>query len=247
MSKINTMNNTAILYFIIGALQVFGCYLGGTEGSNETLVLVLRDALKWTLMPLLALFYYQTIVKPISAFHKKMFLAIFFSWLGDVFLIFATPQNPNFFLAGLVSFLIAHVMYVVTFLQVGEKNEEVSFTPKLLLVLPLIVYMGVLLSLLVPSFLNNEEAKPLLVPVLIYSTVIFTMVIMAINRLGRVNRESFMWTLGGALLFMVSDSFIALSTFKKDMTIPYASVWIMILYITGQFLIAKGILKQGRA
>lgn len=241
------MNTIAILYFIIGAFQIVGCYLGANIESNETIVLIFRDGFKWLLMPLLALFYYQNITKPISSFHKKMFLAIFFSWLGDIFLIFATPQNPNFFLAGLVSFLIAHVMYVITFLQVGEKNEEVSFASKLLLIAPLIVYMGVLLSLLVPSFLNNEEAKPMLVPVLIYSTVILTMVVMAINRLGRVNRESFVCTLAGALLFMVSDSFIALSTFKKDITIPYASVWIMTLYIAGQFLIAKGILKQGKA
>lgn len=238
------MNYTAIAYFAAAALQIFGCYLAGTENSNDTLVLVLKDGFKWLLMPLLALFYYQNVVKPVSSFHKKIFLALFFSWLGDVFLIFGTDERPLFFLLGLVSFLIAHVMYVFTFIQVENKDAKVPLSAKLVFIVPLVLYMVVLLYQLVPALLADEKKKEMLVPVLIYSTVISAMAVTAIHRLGRVPQQSFQWVFAGAVLFMLSDSMIAINKFKEP--VAQASVWIMLLYTSGQFLIVNGVLKQGR-
>lgn len=236
------MHYLAILYFIVGALQVFGCYLGATEGSNTVLVLILRDGLKWFLMPILALFYYKSLSYPLSSFHKKMILALFFSWLGDIFLIFGTDEKPLFFLLGLVSFLIAHVMYVTVFIQVEEKNVKTSLSSKFVFLVPLAAYMIVLLYQLIPALSADEKKQEMLMPVLIYSTVISAMVVAAVNRKGRVSVDSFQWTLVGALLFMFSDSIIAINKFKEP--VMYASVWIMILYIIGQFFIVNGILKQ---
>ncbi len=179
------MNFTAIAYFVIAALQILGCYISGTENHNDTIVFVLKDGFKWLLMPLLALFYYQSISKPISSFHKKMFLAIFFSWLGDVFLIYGEAGKEIFFLLGLVSFLIAHVMYVLTFLQVETKERKWYMVSWALIVI-LLFYMGKLLYTLIPALLTDEKKKEMLVPVLVYSSVISAMVFSAINRKDRV-------------------------------------------------------------
>lgn len=238
------MNFTAIAYFVICAMQILGCYISETENHNDILVFVLKDGFKWLLMPTLALFYYQSVTKPISSFHQKMFLALFFSWLGDVFLIFGTDEKPLFFLLGLVSFLIAHVMYVFTFINLEKTAEKGGFSGKLIFLIPLVAYMGFLLYTLIPSLLADEKKKEMLVPVLVYSSVISAMVVTAVNRIGRVSQQSFQWTFAGALLFMFSDSIIALNKFNEPIT--NASVYIMLLYTVGQFLIAKGILMQGR-
>jgi len=45
-----------------------------------------------------------------------MVLALLFSLIGDVALLF-DAVNPTYFILGLASFLIAHVMYILVFLR----------------------------------------------------------------------------------------------------------------------------------
>src|SRR5678815_1584723 len=51
------------------------------------------------------------------AVRQLVLLAIFFSWLGDVFLLMQ-EDNSRYFMAGLVCFLIAHLFYIFFFLRV---------------------------------------------------------------------------------------------------------------------------------
>jgi len=81
--------------------------------------------------------------------------------------------------------------------------------------------------------------------VVVYSTAIATMVLFAINRFHRVNDRSFVLVFIGALMFMFSDSFIAVNKFLHP--IAFSGVWIMSLYSFGQYLIAKGSLAQFNA
>jgi uncharacterized membrane protein YhhN len=49
----------------------------------------------------------------------------------------------------------------------------------------------------------------------------------------------------GALLFMISDSLIALDRFGSDLLpLPWAGFWIMLTYIAAQYLIVVGMLIQ---
>jgi uncharacterized membrane protein YhhN len=182
--------------------------------------------------------------------------AFFFSWIGDVALMFVPrfaddvtlmgfPKDPNFFLVGLVGFLIAHLLYVGAFSKVTFKHAEPLLPQKWWLLLPLVVYMGGLLYILAPAINARPETQPFLVPVIVYSAVIATMVVFAINRYGRVSDQSFALVVGGAVLFMLSDSIIAISKF----VVPFetARIFIMVLYITAQYLIARGALKQEQA
>lgn len=234
------------LYLIIASLEVFSEFSG-----NETL----RFFTKPLLMIVLIAFYVQSVNSKWSAIHKIMVAAFGFSWVGDVALMFVPrnaddtmlmglAKNPNFFLLGLVGFLITHVLYTVAFSKVTDKNV-VSLLPKKLWVFtPLLVYMIALLSMLVPAINGSETDKPFLIPVLVYSSAIGIMVLFAINRFKRVNDQSFALVFGGALLFMFSDSIIAINKFMHPF--DAAGIFIMVLYIAGQYLIAKGMLSQDK-
>jgi uncharacterized membrane protein YhhN len=79
-------------------------------------------------------------------------------------------------------------------------------------------------------------------PVTIYTLVILTMVCGAINRYGKVNFRSWLIVLIGAILFLFSDSGIAISKFLH----PFcgSQVLIMSTYVTAQYLIVMGYLWQ---
>ncbi len=232
------------LYFIIGAIEVYG------EATDNDAV---RFFSKPLLMIILIFYYVSSVQGPVHKFHKLMIAAFFFSWIGDVALMFVPrntgdlilmgiPKAPNFFLVGLVGFLITHVLYCFAFARVSHRNVPALLKRKVWIVVPLALYMAALLSMLIPGILSTAETKPFLVPVIVYSSVIAAMVVYALNRYQRVNDASFALVFGGALLFMFSDSLIAISKFMAPF--QFAGVLIMVLYITAQYLIAKGSLKQ---
>ena len=79
-------------------------------------------------------------------------------------------------------------------------------------------------------------------PVVAYAAVIQAMVIAAVFRWGRTANASFWAVFAGALLFMISDSLIAVNKFYTPL--DGASQWIMTTYLSGQFLIVFGLLKH---
>jgi uncharacterized membrane protein YhhN len=232
------------LYIVTAVVEI---YAEATQ--NE----VVRFFSKPLLMILLFAFYMQSIAGKGNRFHTFLSISLVFSWIGDVALMFvpASPsdtsvmgftKNPNFFLVGLAAFLFAHMLYAIAFANVSTRTKPPVLRQKPWVALPLVLYMVALLYLLVPSISGNETTKPFLVPVIIYSAAIATMVVFALNRYGRVNDTSFALVFGGALLFMFSDSIIAINKFMH----PFATsgVFIMTLYIGGQYFIAKGALAQ---
>jgi uncharacterized membrane protein YhhN len=68
------------------------------------------------------------------------------------------------------------------------------------------------------------------------------MLIAAINRYGKVSRLSFILVLAGAVLFVISDSLIALNKFGFPFV--FSGVAVMTTYIAAQYLIVTGVLKQ---
>ncbi len=193
----------------------------------------LRFFTKPLLMPLLIAWYFLATRQNRTSVHWLMMVALVFSCAGDMFLMYTTEL---FFLLGLISFLITHVLYIVVFKkQTKAVGGTLLLKQKPYLALPVAALAAVLIALV---FNRIEQAMK--IPVIVYATVITTMVITALNRHQKVSNQSFQSVFIGAVLFMLSDSLIALNKFYFEGTLWHASVFIMLLYIIGQYLIAKG-------
>jgi len=158
-----------------------------------------------------------------------MQLALVFSCFGDVFLMY---EGKGFFVLGLGSFLVAQLIYALVFARDGQG----SVLKKPIYLLPFFVYA---LAFLLLIWQGLGEMK---LPVLVYAMAICSMGLMALNRYKCVPPTSFRLVLLGAILFIISDSLIAIHTFYQP--VPFSRFLIMGTYISAQFLIVHGYVKN---
>ena len=153
---------------------------------------------------------------PVSSSMRAWFLvALAFSLAGDVFLMLPTDA----FIAGLASFLLAHVAYVVGINQSSDGHW--------LLAIPVALVAAVLGNRLVRG-IRAKGHPELVVPVAAYVLTILAMVSSAVasgNVVGAI----------GALLFMTSDALIGESRFVHART--WQPVAIMVTYHVAQGLL----------
>lgn len=192
---------------------------------------ILSDISKPLLVPFLGGYYMAG--KNIYR-SKPLLIALFSCWIGDVALMLV-GLNANWFLVGLVSFLVGHLFYIITYRQHRWESRagELLVPQKIRFSIPVVLAGTGLVVILFPVL------GPLQFPVVIYATVIIVMVMNAIFRFGRTNSRSFWMTLSGAVLFMVSDSILAINKFMG--AIEMGGVLIMLTYIIAQFLIVEGL------
>ena len=178
------------------------------------------------LMPTLALFFFLSI-KEKSKLAYLVIVALFFSWVGDVLLIYKIDNR--FFLPGLLSFLVTQIIYVYIFYRSSE-----GFKPKIFTYSTgfLIIVYGVLLNYMMWSTLGEMQ-----IPVAVYTAVILSMGIAALFR----KAIGSSYVLIGAMLFIASDSLLAVNKFYEP--IYAAGFWVMSTYILAQFLIVSGMIK----
>jgi len=154
-------------------------------------------------------------------------LALALSTLGDI-LLDLDPQR--LFVFGLGSFLVAHVVYIFLFVRNRRRTITVGAARVLLAVLVLLYSIAVSAWLL-PSL------GGLIVPVAIYMCAITAMVVSAI--LARFQNP---WIVVGAILFLISDSLLAVNKFKTP--VPYRDFLVWSTYYAGQYAIATGFLAR---
>ncbi len=200
--------------------------------SNVTLVFISKPLL----MILLGLWLWsKTNLR--TRLQKFTFGALIFSCGGDTLLMFVEQGGgEQFFLFGLGSFLIAHIFYSLGFW--GRREGVRGFVQEQpVWGIPLILYGALLLI-----YLYSDIPDPMKVPVIVYSSVIVLMALTALNLSGLVPQQMFGLIMAGVMLFVFSDTLIALSKFKSGQLSPLvARLLIMSLYISGQALIAKGV------
>lgn len=181
------------------------------------------------LMPMLILFLIQNN----SIISRKIMLltliALLFSWLGDVFLMFS-PEI--YFLLGLASFLMAHLIYIFIFSIDFKWRGWVA----ILFLFILLIYGSFLLNYI---WLGLENMT---LPVLFYTATILTMVFTAFNR-KKLRPGFYRLILLGAISFVVSDSLIALDKFTE---VNIGRYFIMATYCLAQFLIVFGLAKSNQ-
>lgn len=165
---------------------------------------------------------------PDGTYFRLILAGLILCLAGDVFLIFFFQRAA--FLAGLVSFLAGHIFYTVAFFTLagGQTGSWV------VMAVTLAVSGGVFLLL-------RPHLGKMLVPVAAYVIIITAMVIGAAALAGTetVRVEGRALALSGAILFYVSDLFVARQRFvtrnffNRAVGLP--------LYYSGQFLIAFSI------
>ena len=84
----------------------------------------------------------------------------------------------------------------------------------------------------------------MIIPVLVYMAAILTMATLALSRKNSVSKSSFHWTGFGALLFIISDSLLAVDKFRVAMV--WADLGIMATYSFAQLFIVWGIVIAHR-
>lgn len=192
-----------------------------------------KEDMAWWLKPLLIPFLISLVAISDKFKTQKILLAaLFFSWIGDVLLLFA-DKSTLFFIFGLIAFLLAHLAYIFLFFKQPKINSSRFY----LRFIPFVgIYLFGILSLLWPSL---NEMK---IPVTIYAVVISTMLLMSIKAFYEWKKPSNLLVVIGALLFVISDSVLAINKFYKP--IPTSAVLIMSTYLAAQFLIVKSILTN---
>lgn len=161
-------------------------------------------------------------------------LALFLSWLGDLFLL-ADKQNQNRFISGLVSFLLAHFCYIAFFLQIRKRNG-IRFTPKIPVSIFVLIYVAALFLFLAPNL------KSLQIPVLIYSLTLAAMLLSSIHAFDFTKHDFAKLCVAGTILFTISDSILAINRFYQPF--EFANIFIMLTYGIAQFLITFGTLNN---
>lgn len=162
---------------------------------------------------------------------KWIIFALFFSWLGDVLLMFH-DDHALFFLLGLSSFLIAHIFYIIFFHFVRIK-EMIKSRWYLLLIVAL--YYAIIIAILSP-YLGDMK-----LPVRIYAMVISFMYLLAMHMLFIKNKATGWWMMAGSLLFVVSDSLLAFNKFYQPFEM--AGLFVMSTYGLAQLFLTEGAIR----
>lgn len=201
----------AIIILLSGLSAIFSYYFG-----SDMMFYILKP-LTTILILLFALFHGHQSEKDIL---KVTVYGLLFCLLGDILLL-----KDSFFAFGLVAFLIAHILFIISFVKIdGFKNY---FKPFILL----IASAGAFYAFLYPSL------EVLAIPVLIYVLCITLMAWQGIGLYIWKKKKPFLYILLGAILFMISDSIIALNKFVYAFDL--SKLIILSTYWTAIFFIVK--------
>ncbi|MCD6179315.1 MAG: lysoplasmalogenase [Bacteroidales bacterium] len=197
----------------------------------------LENIFKPLLLPTLMLWFaYDQRAKGIKI-NWIFILALFFSMLGDVFLM---PLIDNFIL-GLVFFLISHLIYILVFLKGNTQKIKPNLKQGLLFVFIIIsIYFGLLIILMPPIMELNSLV--LLIAVPIYATVLLAMVLSAFVYSKVYFYQFGKFVLLGGIFFFVSDSILAINKFTLEMSL--APVLVMGTYTFAQWLLVYGYMNS---
>ncbi|MGZ5255679.1 MAG: lysoplasmalogenase [Flavitalea sp.] len=173
------------------------------------------------LIPILILAFYNEIPKPLKSPAYLVVFALFFSWGGDIFL-----QASGFFIPGLLSFLVAHIFYILYF------RKFVAGRWKAAVILPVSLYLALFIIYLFP-YLGDLK-----IPVIIYSITIGTMLVLAFHVNNANGKKYATWFRYGALFFVLSDSILAVNLFVMKSHV--LGIAVMITYVVAQAMIVRG-------
>jgi uncharacterized membrane protein YhhN len=159
--------------------------------------------------------------------RRLVLVGLWLSLAGDVFLLW--PREG--FLPGLVSFLLAHLAYIAAF------SVPVRFAAR-----PLVFAAYAVVAAAILSALWHGVPPGLRVPVIAYVACLASMAAQAAVwwRSAPTSTEA-RWAALGGLLFMASDSLLAINKFATPL--PASALWILASYWAAQMCIARSLAR----
>jgi uncharacterized membrane protein YhhN len=172
----------------------------------------------------------------VAVIHRSRLLAyaLLFGCVGDSFLVW-----PDKFMEGALAFLVGHVFYITLFLRGGIGiGAALKQWPRLLGAIALIAAAIVMTALLVP------RDNAMFIPLSIYTGVLTLMALTSFTL------PATRWlAMAGALLFFISDGFVAWNMFHHDPD-PTLAYWRSfagwMIYWAGQAALCYGALGLHR-
>jgi len=204
------LSKKVLLAFII----LFGLYyIFFLSHIPESLILIFK------VIPMLLIIILAVTPKNlgIKKYQLLIVIGLVFCMVGDYTL--------QWFLIGLTSFLIGHIFYIFAFSSTNER--QVPTWAKIVL----LVY-GASMAVWIAGTVFSSGEIVLGIAVIAYISVILTMGWTAI-------RTGSTYATIGALLFISSDSYLAINKFV--MPLPFSHEFIMLTYYSAQILIALSI------
>lgn len=184
---------------------------------------------------LVVLILFFTFNDAFSSLRLPFLVGLFFSLLGDIFLI---PRGTSWFVAGVGAFALAHLGYIYAFSRFPVSSGYYALALGILLLYFYFLY----------TYIDKRAVQG---PHIVaqrrmfkgYGTVVAAMAISALLCLARPgfpDKAKFPAALGG-LLFLISDLMIGID--RLGGKIKAARFWIILSYHLGQFLIVAAAIQ----
>jgi uncharacterized membrane protein YhhN len=138
---------------------------------------------------------------PDNPYRWWILTGLLFSLAGDIFLML----RPARFLAGLASFLLAHLAYIAAFL---ERMTDLFWPAALMAIAAGLAMLAIL----------RPGLGPLKLPVVLYVAAIVAMVATAVSAAAAAPTPGRVAAAAGALLFLVSDACLGYARFRRRYT-----------------------------
>ncbi|WP_439271695.1 lysoplasmalogenase [Pseudochrobactrum sp. HB0163] len=221
-----TASIITLIYGLLAAGAIAGTLLGATIAPQWRWLHYLTKPAATALL----LYYTLSLAAPFSArYRNAIALGLAFAIGGDFFLML--PQD--YFLAGLICFLLTHCAYIYALLS--------DHLP----VKPLIFTGFALIALLIFAGLWHTLPTGMAVPVAIYAAALALMAALAVNRAfclpaaGKAQQQAAQIAALGSVLFVISDSILAYGRFRFD--IPLNPLFVLGTYYAAQWCFARSV------
>ncbi|MGF6174520.1 lysoplasmalogenase [Ensifer sp. 4252] len=212
------------LFVVCAVLAIVGSLLAGGEESGWRWLHYLT---KPTATVLLLVAVLRNIGPSSRVYGLTIAIGLAFAAAGDFFLMLP----GDYFLAGLVCFLLTHCAYIWALTRDSRFAADKG-------IFALFAAIGVV----VIAGLWSSLPPGMRIPVVIYALALAAMAAQAISRdrqfaAGAPQKSAARSAALGGLFFMVSDTLLAYGRFRWN--IPYNAVWVLGTYYTAQWLFAR--------
>jgi hypothetical protein len=156
------------------------------------------------------------------------FLAIVFSFIGDLFMAEYIKLHKKRLINGALAFGIAHLFYIFAVLDFSTYN----------MILWIVATIIAIIAFFIIIYDPTEKISLLSISMFLYIFLLSVFILLAtFNLFSGLDWQLKLISSLGIILFVISDAIIGLTEFRKGLNIPASSDLISITYVLAQILL----------